>query len=297
MSTTEERVSAALAARAGGITMDSSTIEKRFAEVQERGKQDRKRRRGLVIGAAVLAAAAVAVGAFTVGDSLLGDETAAPRIADSVDTVPAPAAPRPMPNGAGDPAPGRYVADAAFVPFAVTIPDKVIVAGSWHYELGDSFWISLDNSVETGFANVGLNVVEQVYRPGGPLPFAKDAPTQPAPADADGWVAWLEATGAVEVRERTTVRIDGAAATRLTLVVSTQIAPSGFPCAPGESCLALAPEGPALVGGTQEGVFTSELTLVPAGDQLLVSVANGRTNTEDRWLPLLRSVLESFDFA
>ena len=296
MSTTEERVAAALSARAGGITMDSSTIEKRFAQVQERGQQDRKRRRGLALGAGVLAAAAVAVGAFTVGDSLLGDETAAPRVADSVDTEPAPAAVRPMPNGAGDPAPGRYSAAGAFVPFEVVIPATGDVPGSWHYELGESFWLSLDNSVATGHASVGLNSVEQVYRPGGALPFAKDAPMQAAPTDVDGWVAWLEATGAVEVRERASVQVDGAEATRLTLTVSPDIAPSSFPCAPGESCLALSPEGPSLVGSAAEGAFTSELTLVPAGDRLLVSVAGGRTDSEDAWLPLVRSVVESFDF-
>lgn len=293
MSTTEERIAAAFAAQAGEISMETSTIERRLAEVRERTQQDRRGRRRLTVVAGGLAVAAAAAAALTLGGTLLDDDDRAlPGPAEQ-----APAEVVPLPPGSGNPGPGTYSADS-MVPLTFTLPELDGVPGAWHYEYGaDAFGVGLDRSVPTGHANLRMSLLTQVYDPASPLPYGEATPLVAAPADVAGWLSWLEATGAVEVVERSEVVVDGAPATRLRLQVAADVPGSGFPCVPDESCVALAPEGPSLVAEGRFGAVTTEMTLLPVGDRLLVVVALGRTDSEGDWLPLLRSVLESVDVA
>lgn len=297
MSTTEERIAAAFAARAGGITMETSTIEKRFAEVRDRGVQERRRRRAVVVGAAALAAAAAVTAAFTFGGGLLDDDRALP---------PAREAPAPVPAGdvtvTGEvfPLPGTtYVVGEPFVvPFSFEVPDQGSVPGKWRIGPPEQrlAGVGLDNSRETNYANVLVAVPEQVYDPAQPKPFSAQEAMVAAPEGADGWQQWLEATGAVEVTERVELQVGGVAATRFSLDVADDLPRSGFPCVGGESCLPLGPQGPVLVGANGASQGWSELTVLDVEGQTVIAVSYGSARTVEQWLPLMRSVIDSLRF-
>lgn len=278
--------------------METSTIEKRFAEVRQRGVQDRRRRRGLAVGAAALATAAAVAVAFAFGGGLLEDDRALP-----------PAGPAPAPLPPGDvtvtreafPAPGTtYVVGPPFLaPFSFQVPDRGSVPGKWRIGPPERTVasIGLDDSQVTAHAHVVVSAPEQVFDPRQPKPFSVQGGLVPAPTGADGWQEWLDATQAVEVTERTELRIGDVPATRFSVVVADDLPQARFPCVGGESCLALAPEGPALIGSNLAFKGWTELTVLDVDGRTVIAVSVGSERTVDQWLPLMRSVIDSLRFA
>ncbi len=290
--TTEERIAAALSAHARGITMSTSTQERRLAEVRQRSTQDRQRRRRTVLGAAAVAAAAAVLAVFALAGGLLDrDDRALPP------AEPAPAQEAVPVRGSGTPVPDTlYAVEDFAVPFTFSVPDQGDVVGKWRYDVGTAFTVNFDNSVSTGFASVVMAAPSGAFDPSTRPPYGDTTPTVAAPADAEGWVQWLEQTGAATVVSRDELVLDGVPATRLVVDVSDALPGTGFPCAPGESCLALSPSGPSLVGATSEGPFSSELTVVDLEDRTLVLATIGLTETEDLWRPVLRAVVDGLRF-
>lgn len=288
--TTEKRIAAALSAHARGITMSTSTQERRLAEVRQGSTQDRQRRRRTVLGAAGLAAAAAVLAVFVLAGGLLDrDDRALPPAQPAPEAVPV--------FGAGNPVPETvYGVEDFAVPFTFSVPDQGDVVGKWRYEVGTTFTVNFDGSASTGYANVVMAAPTEVFDPTSPPPYDSATPTLPAPADADGWAQWLEQTGAATVVSRELLDLDGVPATRLVVDVSDALPPTGVACAPGESCLALSPTGPSLVGAAPEGPFSSELTVVELEDQTLVLATLGLTETEDLWRPVLRAVVDGLRF-
>ena len=282
---TELRIAAALSARARGITMDTSTLEHRLAEVQERGARDRRRRRGTAVGAAVLATAAAVLAALTLGGGLLRDDEPAPP-ADRERAVIV----QPSLVGSGRPEAERTLSVERFaVPFTFALPDQGDTPGTWYYDVGDgrTFYVGLDASARTGHANVVLTTPGEVHDPERP-----GAATVDAPVDGDGWQRWLESTGEVAVTDREDLTVGGAPATRLTLALDGDVPTELGPCPPRETnrCLTLGPDLPSLGAA-------SELTVIDLGTRTVVAVAVGAPETTDEWLPLLRSVVDSLRFA
>lgn len=297
--TTEERIAAALSAHARGITMSTSTQERRLAEVRQRTADDSRRRRRTVLGAGALAAAAAVLAVFALAGGLLDREDRALPPAQPAPVEPAPAAdPQPL-VGAGTPVTGAtYSVERFAVPFTFTLPDKGQVPGAWHYDVGtgEVFVVNVDRSPSTGFANVALASPAEVFDPTAAAPYGDQTARVPAPTDADGWAQWLEQTGAATVLSRDELDLGGVPATRLVVDVADDLPSTGFPCAPGESCLALSPTGPSLVGATGEGPSSAELTVIELPDRTLVAATLGRTQTQDLWRPVLRNLVDSLRF-
>lgn len=271
--------------------MGAVELQERFAQVQERVGQDRRRRRGAAVGGGLVAAAAAALAAVAVVGGLpWQDDPAQLAVGERERAVLG----EPL-VGSGRPADsGPFTVDAP-VAFTVEVPDKGEVPGTWHYETADErFSLGLDSSPSTGFANVVVAAPTQVYDPA--LAAQGGTGLVPAPADADAWVAWFEQSGVVEVTGRKDVDVAGVPATRLSLDVSDELAPASFPCAPGESCLPLAPDGPSVVASSRTGETLSELTVLEVDGRTVLAVALGDEETRDQWLPLLHEVVESLRF-
>ena len=278
--------------------MDTSTMEKRFAEVRDRGVQDRRNRKRVAIGAAALAAAAALVAALSLAGGVFdSDDRALPDVAvpdtgvEQVET---------LAGGDGFPLEGKtYEVESFLAPFTITVPEKGDVPGKWHYGTGDgtSFGLNLDNSVSTGHASITLASPEKVYDPTLKQPFVGQTKLVAAPTDAAGWQRWFEQTGVAEVTSTEQLDINGVPATRLTVAVASDIPGQSFPCVPRESCLALAPEGPSLIGSASQEAFTAELTVLDVDGRSLIAVAMGAEATEDQWLPLMRSAIDSLKFS
>lgn len=294
--TTEERIAAALSAHARGITMSTSTQERRLAGVRSRIAQDSRHRRRTVLGATAVAAAAAVLAVFALAGGLLDrDDRALPP------AQPLPQQQRPTPIvGAGTPVTGQaYSVERFAVPFTFTLPDKGQVPGAWRYDVGtgEAFTVNFDGSPSTGFANVVLAAPAEAFDPSAAKPYTDQAPRVPAPVDADGWAQWLEQTGAATVLSREELDLGGVPATRLVVDVSDDLPTGSVACAPGESCLALSPTGPSLVGAAREGAFSSELTVIALGDRTLVVATIGLAESEDLWRPVLRSLVDSLRFS
>lgn len=290
MSTTEARIAEALSAFSGGITMDTSTMEKRFTEVREKGARDRRRRRGMAVGAAALAAAAAVAAALTLGGGIFGeDDRALPDVAEGPVFEGAQPA-----SGEGFPLEGTTysVAPPEFpVPFAFTVPAKGDLPGKWHYGTGPVFGINLDDSPSTGHAMVEVMSLTETYDSS--RPWFEQTSLTAAPTDADAWVAWLEASGQARVASREELEIDGVPATRL--VVETQ----ELPKAPfqGGGVLAMQPIGDGTVGdGIQAGIpddLYVEMTVFETEGRPLLTLTSGAPDTKDAWLPVMRSIVDS----
>jgi hypothetical protein len=290
---TEQQIAVALSARAGGITMDTSTLEQRFAQVQERGRQDRRRRRAAAVGAAVLATAAAVLAAFTLVGALPGQEEAAPYADREVAELS-----EPYLVGSGRPGPGGPYSVAQFaLPFTFELPPPGEVPGVWGYSVGDSVTIGLEASPSTGHANLTVSTLESVYDPQLPQPVEGSQSLVPAPQDAEAWERWLEQTGVASVSGRQELDVGGVPAIRLTVDVADDLPASGFPCAPGESCMTVAPDGPSLVGSARSEPVTSELTVLDVEGRAVVVTVLGLTSTSDQWLPLIHSVVGSLRFS
>ena len=290
MSTTEQRIAEALSAFSGGITMDTSTMDKRFTEVRERGVQDRRRRREMAVGAAALAAAAALLAAFTLGGGLFGgDDRALPDVAEGPRFEGAQPA-----SGEGFPLEGETysVVPPEFpVPFAFTVPAKGDLPGKWHYGTGPVFGINLDDSPSTGHAMVEVLSLTETYDSSSPW-FEQTSLTA-APVDAEGWVAWIEASGKAKVTAREELDIDGVPATRL--VIDAE----GLPRHPfqGGAVLAMQPIGDGTVGdGIQAGIpedLYVEMTVFETEGRPLLTLTSGAPDTRDAWLPVMRSIVDS----
>lgn len=285
---TEQRISAALHARAGGIVMGTSTLEKRFAEMQERGVKQAARRRRTATAGAVLAAAAAVVAVVAFAGVLTEDDVAAPPASGepALETL----------VGSGFPEVETRFAVEQPVPMSLVVPEKGDVPGRWAYSVDEgSFWLGLDVSPSTGNANVTVEQVDEVYAPD--RAWTEQTALVPAPTDADGWIAWVEGTGFATVSGRTDVVIDGVPATRFTVDVADALPETYLGCAPGERCLGLRPLdaiGSGFQAGFPEG-STVELTVLEAGGQPLLASALGAPETADQWLPLMRSVVDSLE--
>jgi hypothetical protein len=292
---TEDRIAAALRAHADAVTLGPVALEQRLQDVRERGSRARRRRWVAVTGAGLVAAAATVLSVLLLAGGLPWQQEAAPYADREVAVLGEPFA-----FGEGTPVPGtRYSVREAPVPFTYSVPDKGSVPGTWHWGSGDPYSINLDASPSTGFAGVALSEETQVYSPD--RPWTEQDQLVPAPPDADGWQAWLEATGLVEVVERAEIDVGGIPATRLTVQVADELPAAHVGCAPSERCVAFRPLGPGTVGsGFQAGLpegATGELTVLRVGDRTLLATTVGARDTADQWLPLMRAVIDSFRFA
>jgi hypothetical protein len=303
VSITEQQIAAALSARAGGITMDTITLEKRFQEVRDRGARDRKRRRQAVGGAALATAAAVLAAFAVVGGLPSGgddDEPFAEREEVSGPSL----------VGIGTlPEAETFSVESVPVPFTFSVPATTDPGDRWTYYTGEpgpdgrdpTFGLSF--KAGRGGEATGLDIVlpTEVYAPD--RPWTEQDSLVAAPVDAEGWIDWFAQTGVVDVTDEERVEIGGLAATRLTVQVA-ELPVSYMGCNPSQPCVALIPVtnpvvGPARVGtGQQLGLFgdTAEVTVVELGDRAVLVTAFGPQLSADAWLPRIRAVVDSLRF-
>ena len=287
---TEARIAAALAARAGGITMDTSTIEDRFAELQARAPAARARRRRTLAAGAALATAAAVV-------AVVGLSGVLPDGSSDDRSLPAAPAPRVL-VGSGNLVPGdAYTVEAFDVPFTLEVPEPPIQGGEgrWEYNIaGDVFELDLgENS-----AALELVAPDQTYAPD--RAWNEQTVLVAAPDDVAGWVAWLEATGLVSVTGRTDVEVDGFPAARLEVTVGD--AAGGCPVAGADPCVAVYPktsptDEPDTVGTGDQAGFAAgdaEITVIDVGDRAVLLLASGPAGS-DTWRTGSRDVVGGLD--
>lgn len=291
----ERRVAASLHAYADSIDLDPVQLTERLDAVRARGAGVCRRHRLTVLSARLVAAAAAVLAVLSLAGGVpWQQDDVAPYADRDVAQLTEPFA-----VGEGTPVPGtRYAVRDFPLPFTFAVPAQGDVPGRWHWGSGNPFSIGLDVSPSTGFASVALSEPEQVYAPD--RPWTEQDSLVPAPQDADGWQQWLDDTGLVRVVERTDIDVAGVPATRLTVEVSDELPDSYVGCAPAAPCLATMPIGPGTVGsGFQAGLFegsTAELTVLRIGSRTLLATAAGADDTSDQWLPLMRSIVDSFRF-
>ena len=256
---------------------------------------DRTRRpRGALTAAAALVVGAVSVGVFALGSPDDGPAdvlTPPPGPRETAVLVP------PYLVGAGSlpDRPVQSVQDVP-VPFTFRTPPEVPGTRRWQYSMAGGLF-DLGNIVS------GMTVLAPTGTYDPEVPWQGQDELVPAPTDADGWAAWLDATGLVEVTERRELSIGGAPATRFSLDLADL--PAAYEgCGGGRTCLALVPMqdpqvGPARVGtGPQAGIDdeTPELTVVELEDRAVVVLTSGDPDRADAWLPTVRAVVDSLRF-
>lgn len=250
-------------------------------------------------GTAVLAAAAVL--ALTTGCAETAQGSSARRA-----TVPPPAsAAAPTASAApatvrlqgnGTPNPGtRYELTETPFPFTFTVPRKGDVQGTWMYGNGSQgLALGLRQSPQTGHASTEVVTLQEVFDPALAHPFVGQDRTVPVPRTAEEWEQWLQRTGKARVVGRQELRVDGVRLVRLRVDVSDDLpSVATFPCEADESCLALSPRGPRLIGQVGSWQFASELAVFELEGRSLVAATVGSAKTVDEWLPLFHAVQES----